>query len=172
VPGGKEAVAPLHFDRPETPAGGAMTVVTALAEGATGRASHGAVARQQVSDPVRQCWAPCEGDLEEVEAQIKDDFNRHASSQQLGEHVLNKSDFFRLLGDIPPVDIGDDPEPRQLTHAQLSDIFDEVQNTAQNGTVFSKGLTFESFRLALMKTAMIMGLHFRHLVDDAIDAKV
>jgi len=166
-----------HTDRPETPAAGARTVVTALAEGAAGIASHGAVARQQVTDPVRQCWAPSEHDLEALEEELKEEhFEKNSSVRQHGEQALSKSDFFRLLKDIPPSGIGDDPEPQSLTRAQLAHIFDEVlarqmEGMAQSGIAISKGLTFKSFRFALLKASIVMGLHFRGLVNDAIDAQ-
>lgn len=172
--GGQTVPAPLQPVRAQTPG---MTVVTALADGATGRARHGDLARQEASDPVRQCWAPSERDFEEIEGKMKADFARNASLQQLGEQIINKSDFYGLLGDIPPIGVGEDPEAEQLTRAQLSGIFDEVlalqaNSASQNGIQFSKGLTFESFRLALLKISLLMGLHFRHLVDDGIDAQV
>lgn len=179
APGGEAGASqPSDGGRPETSGGGAegaMTVVTALAQGAIGQASHGAIARQQVSDPVRQCWAPSEGDLEEIEAKMKDEFTRYSSVLQYSEQMINKSDFFKLLGDIPPVDIGNDPQAQQLTRAKLAEIFDEVlvlqmRNQGQAGVTFSKGLTFESFRLALLKACVTIGLHLRHLVDDAIEA--
>lgn len=171
---GQEPTAPLHVSRPETPAGGAMTVISAVAEGATGTgcASHGAAARQEVLDPVRQCWAPVDKDLKEVDEAMKAMFLRNASAKKHNEPFLNKSDFFRLLGDIPPVGVGDDLDAKRLTRAQLSNIFDEVQSLASNDATLSKGLTFESFRLALLKALVGMGLHFRHLLDDAIDTQV
>jgi len=172
--GGQTAPAPLQPVRAATPG---LTVVTALADGATGRARHGDLARQEASDPVRQCWAPSERDFEDIEGKMKAEFARYASLQQLGEQIINKSDFYGLLGDIPPIGVGEDPEAEQLTRAQLSRIFDEVlalqaNSASQNGIQFSKGLTFESFRLALLKISLLMGLHFRHLVDDGIDAQV
>jgi len=163
--------------RPEVAGGGiagAMIVVTALAEGATGRTSHAAVARQQICDPVRQCWAPSEDDFQEAESKMRVEFDSYSTVQQYGEKMLNKANFFSLLGDIPPQDIGDDAES-MVTRAQIGQIFDEVltvqaRTSGQNGVTFSKGLTFESFRLALLKASAMMGLHFRHLVDDAVDA--
>jgi hypothetical protein len=170
-PGGQGSSAPLFINRPETPAGGAMIVVIAVAEGATSCSSHGAAARQEVPDPVRQCWAPCESDLKEVDEKMKIAFWQNSSFEQHSERCLNKSDFFRLLGDIPPIGLGEDPDAQQLTRAQLSRIFDEVQSSAPNSITFSKGLTFESFRLALFKVLLSMGIHFRHLIDDAMYAK-
>lgn len=174
--GSGQSVAPIQLDRPETAAGGAITVVTALAGAATGGASIVNNLRQQVIDPVRQSWAPSEADFEAIDGKMQEEFARNASGRQLSEQVINKSDFFRLLGDIPPMGIGNDPDAH-LTRAQLSDIFDmalslQVQSMARNGITFSKGLTFESFRLALLKVCLSMGLHFRHLVEDAIDAQV
>jgi len=168
----------LGTARPEVSGGGiagAMIVVTALAEGATGRTSHAAVARQQISDPVRQCWAPSEDDFQAVESKMWAEFENYSTVQQYGEKMLSKANFFSLLGDIPPQDIGDDAES-MVTRAQIGQIFDEVltvqaRTSGQNGVTFSKGLTFESFRLALLKASAMMGLHFRHLVDDAIDAQ-
>lgn len=172
--GTAESAVSLHVERPETPAGGAFSLVTAVAEGANGIISHGEVARQQVSDPVRQSWSPSENDLDDMETRMKEEFDKYATAKQFAEFLMKKSDFFRFLGDIPPVGIGDDPEPQQLTHVQLGDIFEEVlamqmESTAFNGLAFSKGLTFDSFRLALLKASLIMGLHFRHVVDDAVD---
>lgn len=178
-PNAGEATAALSFDRPETPGGGCggMAVVTATAQGATGRASgHEAVARQQVPDPVRQSWAPNELDMEELEATWKTEFAKNHSMQQHDEQLLNKSDFFRILVDLPPQSICGNPDAQQLTRTKLAEIFDEVmthqaKKLTQNGSVLSKGLTFESFGLALFKACQSMGLHFRHLVDDAVEAQ-
>lgn len=42
--------------------------------------------------------------------------------------------------------------------------------TSLKGRALSKGLTFESLRAFLQKVALSLGLHFRHIVDDAAEA--
>lgn len=155
-------------------AGGAMTIVTALAGGAIGRSGeHVAIAQQQACDPVMRAWAPSECDLEMTGNAVNAEFMAHCTAQQLGEKLLNKSDFFRFLGDIPPLGVGDDPASQRITRTMLSELFDEALALQAKGPHSSrtKGLTFESFRLLLLKVARAMDLHFRHLVEDAIEAQ-
>lgn len=160
--------------KPGGGAGGAMTVVTALAGGAIGRSGERvAIAQQQACDPVMRAWEPNECDLEVIERKIHADFKSQSTSQQLSEDLLNKSDFYRFLGDIPPVGVGDDPAAQQLTRTMLSGLFDEVLALQTKGpkSSLTKGLTFESFCLLLLKMSLALGLHFRHLVEDAVEAR-
>lgn len=160
--------------KPGGGAGGAMTVVTALAGGAIGRSGERvAIAQQQACDPVMRAWVPSECDLELIESTLNTNFKAHCTSQQLGEKLLNKSDFYRFLGDIPPVGVGDDPAAQQLTRTTLNELFEEVAALQTQGpqSSWTKGLTFESFRLLLLKLCLAMELHFRHLVEDAVEAQ-
>merc|ERR1711933_465388 len=111
------------------------------------------------------------GDLGLLQSKTSADFRRHCATQQLGENLLKKDDFYRLLGDIPPAGVGDDPAAQKLTRTILSDLFDEVLRKQADGPhgPLTKGLTFESFSLLLLKMSLAMDLHYRHLVEDAIE---
>jgi len=45
----------------------------------------------------------------------------------------------------------------------------QVALTSLKGRALSKGLTFESVGVLLRKMSLSLGLHFRHLVDDAFE---
>jgi len=155
-----------------------MAVISAVADGVTGRVGErAALARQQVNDPVRSVWAPNEGDMHQTREALQAEFNKHASTEQFSKHLLTKSDLYRLLGEFPPSGIGEDPAAARLTRTELSAIVDEVismqvETAQQKNCAVSKGLTFESLQLVLHKAALVMGLNLRHLVNDAIEAQV
>merc|ERR1712232_1030421 len=115
------------------------------------------------------------GALSEV---LHEEFLSASSVEKHGEHLLTRSDFVKFLGDLPP-----DPDTCQLQHPGLrlltakraGRIFDRVFATQQllpqhRTTASAKGITFDSLRAALHQVALLVGLHFRYIVDDAVDA--
>eukprot|EP00443_Scrippsiella_acuminata_P094825 CAMPEP_0115376324 /NCGR_PEP_ID=MMETSP0271-20121206/2918_1 /TAXON_ID=71861 /ORGANISM="Scrippsiella trochoidea, Strain CCMP3099" /LENGTH=134 /DNA_ID=CAMNT_0002799413 /DNA_START=12 /DNA_END=412 /DNA_ORIENTATION=+ len=134
------------------------------------------MARQQALDALRQFWAPQRDDFEAAEQDVMQEFSMHATSHQYGEKLLSRADLLRLLGVFPLALLADDaPAARRATQAQVCAIYDEVlawqaarAPAAPQRGPFTKGLTFESLRLVLLKVVLAAGLHFRHLVDDAV----
>jgi len=137
---------------------------------------HGGVLEQQEAlCALRRCWAPNEGDLEEAQQALKADFEIHATARQFGTRLLSRADLCRLLADAPAQVVSDKGAAQRLTRVDLGRIHDEVLErqmnlTALHGCILSKGLTFDSLPLLTQKIALFIGLHFRHLVDDAVEA--
>lgn len=177
-PGVMEGPALTPLSPPPGPTGSAtIAMVTAAADRRQGTfgGEQGAMARQQPIDAVRRFWAPSAGDFQEARRLLQEKFSEHALVQQFNERLLGKSDAFRLLGDLPPAGIGRD-QALPLTHATVGELFEEALRTqiAQSSPAscaLSKGLTFEFLTVFLHKVALALGLNFRHLVDDALDAR-
>jgi hypothetical protein len=136
------------------------------------------IARQRSHDQLRKQWSPLARDFLASEVTVREEFEAHAATRQLDRRLLGRCDFFRLVGDRPPSDLLADGngahESRHVGPTELGAIFDEVlelqaSQAALGGSSFTKGLTFESFTLALLIVARDAGLHFSRLVDDAVD---
>jgi hypothetical protein len=149
---------------------GSRTPVTSSPSGGS---EMGALEKQQALDVFRRCWSPNEGDLENARRILRLQFMQHASVRQFGEPLLSRSDISRLLGRWPPPGLTESHSALSLL--ELGEIYDEVLemqvvSTSFEGRALSKGLTFASLRIFLQKIALALGLHFRHIVDDAVDA--
>eukprot|EP00929_Paragymnodinium_shiwhaense_P113064 TRINITY_DN8132_c0_g1_i1.p1 TRINITY_DN8132_c0_g1~~TRINITY_DN8132_c0_g1_i1.p1 ORF type:complete len:714 (+),score=134.05 TRINITY_DN8132_c0_g1_i1:47-2143(+) len=138
-------------------------------------------ARDLQTDPIRMRWAPNEFDLYVARQGIEQRFMDHASIERNGVRLLTRPDFFRFLGFMPPpARCGPVYVHRKMTRIngpEAGRIFDEalamqVGLTGLTGRLLSKGLTFQFLRVALMQVALSIGLHFCHMVDDAMDAAV
>eukprot|EP00747_Dinoflagellata_sp_TGD_P166455 gnl/TRDRNA2_/TRDRNA2_189260_c0_seq1.p1 gnl/TRDRNA2_/TRDRNA2_189260_c0~~gnl/TRDRNA2_/TRDRNA2_189260_c0_seq1.p1 ORF type:complete len:606 (+),score=99.49 gnl/TRDRNA2_/TRDRNA2_189260_c0_seq1:77-1894(+) len=166
----------------EDPADGSVGVAafaarqTAVGRGARdGLGDTGTLAKQQALDPIRKYWAPCEDDLEEVQAQVQAIFCEHATVRQFGEQLLSRSDVFRLFEDVPVAALCDEAAAAKVNRTEVGRIYDEALElqaglTLLEGRSLTKGLTFASLRTVLHEVGLLMGLHFRHLVDDAVEA--
>merc|ERR550514_2725817 len=98
-------------------------------------------------------------------------FAADATSHQLGVQLMNRSDACRFLADLGPADYAG---PR-LGRKAIGHYYDEVlqlqmELTCFAGRTLSRGLTFDSFRILLLKVALSVGLHFHGLVGDAVEA--
>eukprot|EP00927_Polykrikos_kofoidii_P031610 TRINITY_DN27158_c0_g1_i1.p1 TRINITY_DN27158_c0_g1~~TRINITY_DN27158_c0_g1_i1.p1 ORF type:complete len:672 (+),score=98.37 TRINITY_DN27158_c0_g1_i1:96-2111(+) len=142
-------------------------------------AGHPGFAQQEGLDDVRSMWAPSEEDLVRAEAAMVVEFDAHASARQLGRHLLGRSDLFQFVGESPPADLLVTGAPthwsRRLACREVGEVYDDVLElqvlqTAPGKAALTKGLTFEYFRLALLRIALRAGLHFAHIVDDAVDS--
>lgn len=159
---------------------GAAAIMLAATErdgGSTLRAGEGGrLARQQVLDPVRQQWAPSKGDFEVIQAALRQEFTACATGQNSGEPLMSRVDFFRFVGEmpLPPVVTGGDRDElseAKLTQSEAGCLFDEVVDLqASNFGSQLKGLHFESFRIVLYKVAIALGVNFRYLLNDALEA--
>merc|ERR1712232_744950 len=131
---------------------------------------------QRAPDPLRECWMPVEEDLQALSAVLHGEFLSASSIEKHGEPLLTRSDFVKFLGDIDPDTCQlQHPGLRLLTAKRAGRIFDRVfatqQLLPQYRTIGSaKGITFETLRAALHQVALLVGLHFRYIVDDAVDA--
>jgi len=135
---------------------------------------HPVMLQQHAQDQIRSCWAPCELDLERLEATLRAEYRAHSGVSQLGERLLGRNELFRLIGERPPTDLLTSAGSRHLTWAEVGAIYDDaielqVYLTGSGKIALKKGLTFESFRFVLLRIALTVGLHFGHLVDDAVD---
>lgn len=128
----------------------------------------------QEKDAERCRFVPNENDLHLLQAAVQIEFDRHAKVSQFGVLLLARSDLFHYIVDYSPKNFARNPQVRIPTSGDVGRIYDEVldfqmHETEHAGRLLSKGLTFASFRLALLKIAVLMDLHFQHLVDDAIE---
>lgn len=143
----------------------------------------GALEKQQALDALRQCWSPNEGDLENALQILQVQFLARATARQFGEPLMSRSDIAHLLGKLPPPGLGEaltesgaivSPLRQGPSNAEVGELYDAVLEmqllmTSRQGRALSKGLTFESLHVLLQKVACSMGLHFRHIVDDAVE---
>eukprot|EP00928_Gymnodinium_smaydae_P031482 TRINITY_DN23091_c0_g1_i1.p1 TRINITY_DN23091_c0_g1~~TRINITY_DN23091_c0_g1_i1.p1 ORF type:complete len:601 (+),score=121.89 TRINITY_DN23091_c0_g1_i1:28-1803(+) len=163
---------------PSTPAAPGLSCSAACivrGAGASGATAVVGNVRQQVLDEVRRHWAPSEADLQAVTRSLESEFLAYASP--LGVPLLSRPDFCRLFGEPAREARQDHPGLPRLTRPEAARIYDDalevqIRNGAQDGRPLTKGLTFETLRLALRLAALRIGLHFRHLVDDAIEVSV
>jgi len=137
-----------------------------------------ALAKQQALDALRLHWAPQEDDYEAVNLWVLSLFSEQATNRQHDEKLLSRADVLELLDDSPLACLCNETmSGGRIARAMVCAIYDEVlafqadrRSSTLRQTCLTKGLTFESFRMVLLKVALAVGLHFRHLVDDAIDA--
>eukprot|EP00929_Paragymnodinium_shiwhaense_P108711 TRINITY_DN7503_c0_g1_i2.p1 TRINITY_DN7503_c0_g1~~TRINITY_DN7503_c0_g1_i2.p1 ORF type:complete len:637 (-),score=115.32 TRINITY_DN7503_c0_g1_i2:236-2146(-) len=136
--------------------------------------------RQWLLDSVRRTWAPNKVDFEKVVATMREHFLAHANVRQLGVQLMGRSDLCRFVGERPPVDLlplgvaGS----RHLGLTEVGQIYDDalqmqLKRPSTSGgrmAALTAGLDFDHFRMALLRIAEAVGLHFGHLVDDALDA--
>eukprot|EP00747_Dinoflagellata_sp_TGD_P092746 gnl/TRDRNA2_/TRDRNA2_165511_c0_seq4.p1 gnl/TRDRNA2_/TRDRNA2_165511_c0~~gnl/TRDRNA2_/TRDRNA2_165511_c0_seq4.p1 ORF type:complete len:407 (+),score=82.91 gnl/TRDRNA2_/TRDRNA2_165511_c0_seq4:177-1397(+) len=123
-------------------------------------------------DSLRLCWSPNEDDLGEVQSAMQEIFNEHATVRQFGVQLLGRSDADSIVASLS--DQEKDPAAAAVSRDEVGRIFDrvlenQVSQTA-DGRFITKGLTVESLRALLYEFALSIGLHFRHLVEDALDA--
>jgi len=136
-------------------------------------------------DELRQCFAPGEADLDIAKKALEAEFAICCTGRQFGEGLMNRPDVFRFLGDLQPTDVcgrdaatglfGEDVVAKGLARSRVGILYDAVLElqvglTSFEGRALSKGLTFDSFRVALHKAAIGIGLNFRYLADDAVEA--
>merc|ERR1711957_241840 len=107
-----------------------------------------------------------------------------ATARQFGEPLMSRSDIAHFLCKLPPPGVGEafaengtdvSPLRRGPSNVEVGELYNSVLEmqavlTSLQGRASSKGLTFESLRALLQKVARSMGLHFRHIVDDAVEA--
>jgi len=135
-------------------------------------------ARQRALDNRRALWMPNQSDLQEAEQAVQIIFEQYATAKQAGELLITRGEFYRMLGDLEPCEVHRSGRPTSWL-AEIGKIFDEVyevQRAHIASAVYrrpaAKGLTFEWACLALHQAIAFLGLHFRHLVDDALDARL
>lgn len=138
-------------------------------------------------DKFRQCFCPSEADLDAAKKALEAEFAACSTGRQFGEGLMNRPDLFRFFLDLRPSDVcgrdaatglfGEDAVAKGLARTRVGLLFDAVLElqlglTSFEGRALSKGLTFDSFRVALHKAGIAIGLHFRHLADDALESFV
>jgi len=155
-----------------TGAAAMMAAVVAAGGGTTSRRYNALQARL---DELRRCWEPNQSDAEASLEELRHEFELHAGANFRGEALLTRPGFFQFLGgEFPPPQTADHLSLQRLTYKQAGRVYDDVLalqvgRSPAEGTALSKGLTFASFIAALHGIALVVGLHFRHLVDDAFD---
>lgn len=113
-------------------------------------------------------------DFWQLQAAMQIEHNASSSSQQFAQQLMSRADLFRYVCDDMP--IAGIEETQLLTRSKIGEIYDAVlsaqmqrASTAGDVHVCTKGLTFESFRLVLMRIFCTLGLPFAGLCDDAIE---
>jgi len=172
-----ESQGTMELDKPLLSGGVAFSFRTAAAGGHLARASNFNLTHQPLDD-VRKCWSPFAHDLAVAAKAVQRLIDKHSSMQQAGEPVLTRTDFFNFLGgDLPPRACCRHTALARLSPNLVGDMYDrflaqQVQATLtiDQGPI-NRGLTFESLWDILYEVALLVGLHFRHIVEDAQEAR-
>lgn len=173
-PSSATLAAPVPSVSPSPGCSGAVAFAAAEAIRGGAESPRAGMARQEAPDSHRNCWVPNELDHIRAKQLLEGEFVRHATTRQFGERLLGRPDLVRLLADVSAAEVGDAHLAELLNKVEVGKIYDEVMTlqaniTALEGRQLSKGLTFDSLRVALYHASSALGLHFRHLVDDAVD---
>jgi len=167
----------LEVERPVLAGSVAMSFRAARAGGELSRASNFNLTHQQL-DEMRQKWSPFAHDLSNAATALQDVISTYSTVQQAGEQLLSRLDFFNFLGgDFPPKASCRHSGLARLTPAVVGEMYDRwmtyqvvATSTVPQGPI-NKGLTFESIWDVLYEIALLVGLHFRHIVEDAWEAR-
>lgn len=137
------------------------------------------VNQNPANDPVRSSWYPVHHDLVDLQQRLREEFQAQATVRQFDELLLSREDFFRFLRATTLAGGSVDPVGTCPSRVELARIYEEAfagqlrRPPVQRGRMPTKGLTFQSFAGGplLRHVALAVGLHLRHLVEDAISAQ-
>eukprot|EP00927_Polykrikos_kofoidii_P035996 TRINITY_DN30452_c0_g1_i1.p1 TRINITY_DN30452_c0_g1~~TRINITY_DN30452_c0_g1_i1.p1 ORF type:complete len:695 (+),score=97.33 TRINITY_DN30452_c0_g1_i1:90-2174(+) len=157
---------------------GAAAVTARAAAAGGGARTTRPNARVLALDSVRRYWAPNELDYDATVQAMHVEFTKLAhvewsNGEQRG--LLCRQDFYRLVSELEPPGAVVHPGLSRLTCGVVGRIYDEAldvqmrMTATTDGRPCSKGLTFRSFQMCMLRVARHIGLHFRNLVDDALD---